>query len=78
LEEFYTDEEKVDLSQFESLGVLRYHENPKKEFIVSFLKGLSEELEKSALSKADIVIRLQQMMPEFIHQETGRNLDQSM
>lgn len=76
-EEFYTDEETKDLSQFDSLGVI----TPPKVKLSSTLDSI-ESLKKvflrKNLKKSEIVSEIKKLLPGFSHIETGRGLDQRM
>ena len=77
-EEFYTDSEQTDMTQFESLGVVTNRvARP-----IAEIKDLFEQLEnsfaKSNTTKAEIVKILQDFLPNFEHEEKGKNLDSKM
>ena len=75
-EEFYTEEEDFNIDEFNSLGFIK----TKKESI-SFEK-VKREFERvfndSGSTKSDIVSVIKELVPDFSHIETGKNLDQKM
>ena len=76
-EEFYTDEEELDMQRHEALGVIlnvKKHERKELDDIIVRI----EELFKNDSSKADVVTLLTRLLPGFHHIETGQNLDQKM
>jgi len=77
-EEFYTDNEILDMDSFDSLGVIK--NAPRKEIseIKTLIQSLQNVLQKPNLSKEDIVTVMHEYLPTFHHIETGKNLDQKM
>lgn len=77
-EEFYVEGEKVNLERFGSLGVIE--ESPRKapEQVYAFLDSLQALLHNPAFTKEQVVAALKEFLPNFQHQEKGRNLDQKM
>lgn len=77
-EEFYTDDEQVDMNKFESLGVVS-NKNPRS---VSEIQNLFIKLEnafaKMDVTKAEIVKILQKYLPNFEHIEKRKTLDSKM
>lgn len=77
-EEFFTTKENVDTVSYKSLGVVM--DTPKKTIkkIEEELLGLSELLNMEELSKEKLVRKVVELVPDFRHVETGKNLDQKM
>lgn len=77
-EEFYTEDETLDLKRFKSLGVIQ--NAPKKDFeeIEEMFETLSGIFSKPHISKEDIVQLLTDFIPNFEHIERGKNLDSKM
>lgn len=77
-EEFFVPGEKLNVERFFSLGVI---EDVKKRPL-SELNSFFEELEilfsNPDCHKSDIVSALQRFLPNFDHEERGKNLDQKM
>lgn len=77
-EEFYVPGEHLDMQRFKSLGVIdAVQPRPIVELNV-FLAKLTEILDVAQTSKAEIVDVLSQYLPNFSHEEKGKNLDQKM
>lgn len=76
-EEFYTQNEDLDLQRFHSLGVIRNAERRDKKTLDDTIHHL-EKLFRQKISKEDIVQALNSLLPTFQHIETGLNLDQKM
>ncbi len=77
-EEFFTDEQELDMGRFENIGVIM----SRMDFDDSRLRWFSGEIDRlrrqGRWSKADIVALFTSMVPEFEHKETGRYLDGKM
>ncbi len=77
-EEFYVPGEHLDLERFISLGVIDSVKPQSKDELDSFLTDLNATLQKESTSKAEIVSVLKTYLPNFNHEEKGKNLDQKM
>ena len=76
-EEFYTEEETLDLERFQSLGVVSNAARRTKKELNKVIAVL-EDLFSKNIAKEDIVKALNELLPTFQHMETGLNLDQKM
>ena len=76
-EEFYEDEDVVNLPSFHELGVITNSSKPKKDIKEDILKLKKVFLTKSS-DKASIVAELSSIIAGFKHIETGKSLDQKM
>lgn len=76
-EEFYTDEEAVDLDRLKALGIVTGKEIPNKDKIESLFIRLNAAFE-SETSKEEIVEIIKDYLPNFEHIETGKSLDSKM
>ncbi|TAK36567.1 MAG: NAD-dependent epimerase/dehydratase family protein [Saprospiraceae bacterium] len=77
-EEFYTDDEELDMDRFASLGVIKNAPCQSLAEIGHILNELMVVFEKENVSKQEIVELMQRYIPNFEHVETGRGLDQKM
>ena len=77
-EEFYREDEQLDLERFENLGIVKSELNAAGEQLDLFLKKFNEMLDKNHWEKEEIVTLFQSLLPEFNHIETLRSLDQKM
>lgn len=75
-EEFYTEEEDYDITEYNSLGFIKTSQES-----ISFdevKKDFDHVFENPDLTKADIVSVIKKYVPDFQHIETGKHLDQKM
>ena len=75
-EEFYTEKEDFDLTQYDSLGFIKT-----KEESISFedvKTDFDKVFDNPNSTKADIVLVIKKYVPDFEHIETGKHLDQKM
>ncbi len=77
-EEFFTDNETLDMDRFENLGVIKNEPIYDEEKLNHFTKTIKELKDKKEWSKDDIVKLFFYMIPDFGHKETGKYLDQRM
>ena len=77
-EEFYVPGEHLDMERFAALGVIDSVKPRSKDELDSFLKDLNDILQKESTSKEEIVSVLKAYLPNFNHEEKGKNLDQKM
>jgi len=77
-EEFFTDNETLDMERFENLGIIKndpiYNEDLLEKF-TSTIKGMQEA---KSWEKGDIVDLFNELIPNFNHKETGKYLDNKM
>ena len=77
-EEFFTQEETVDMNRFKSLGVVVNHTTCSKTQIEVLFERLEDAFKKVCVTKAEIVTILKDFLPSFDHKEAGKNLDGKM
>ena len=77
-EEFFTDNEDLDLKRFETVGVIKNQPDFDAVKLDDFLDGIEALRGKGTWTKNDIVKLYFGLMPEFAHKETGKYLDQRM
>jgi len=77
-EEFFTDNEDIDIDRLETVGVIRNQPDFDNAKLDDFVKGIEVLREKGTWSKDDIVKLYFGLLPEFAHKETGKYLDQRM
>lgn len=77
-EEFYTSEDEVNLTKFESIGVItNSKKNNFKQLNILFYQ-LENLFKNDKYSKSEIIEIMSSMVPNFNHIETNRNLDSKM
>ena len=77
-EEFYVPGEKLDMDRFSSLGVVQQTVRHTKEEVDTFFTQLESIFAREDFTKADVVEAIKHFIPNFMHEEKGRNLDQKM
>lgn len=77
-EEFYVEGEKINLNRFNALGVIEGTEAHQMQEIDSFFEELNAILQRPQTEKAEIVRVMKRFIPNFEHEEKGKNLDQKM
>ena len=77
-EEFYAEDETVVLNRFDSLGVIEKDKSICKDKLDLLFENLHDLFSKSNTTKDDIVRILQSYLPNFVHSEKEKNLDQKM
>lgn len=77
-EEFFTEEEKVDMSRFSALGTIKDKEIPNVEKINMLFDKLETAFENLDVTKEEIVGIIKEYLPNFEHIEMGKSLDSKM
>ena len=77
-EEFFTDNETLDMERFENLGIIKNEANFENEMLEMFTSKINSMKEKKEWSKEEIVELFFEMIPDFGHKETGKYLDGRM
>ncbi|MDC1401149.1 UDP-N-acetylglucosamine 4,6-dehydratase [Gammaproteobacteria bacterium] len=77
-EEFFTDNEDLDMERFETVGVIKYQPDFDEAKLDDFMDGIEALRKKGTWAKDDIVKLYFGLLPEFAHKETGKYLDQRM
>lgn len=77
-EEFFTDQEKLDMESFDAIGVIKNDATFDEEKLDCFLSELHKFEKSLNWSKEQIVALFHEMLPSFDHKETGKNLDGKM
>ena len=77
-EEFFVPGEKLDMDRFRSLGVIL--ESPRKSAaqVRSFMDQLESIFANPSFTKEQVVEAIRGFVPNFVHEEKGKNLDQKM
>ena len=77
-EEFFTDNEDLDMDRFETVGIIRNQPEFDESKLDEFMNGIEVLRNQETWSKEDIVKLYFGLLPEFAHKETGKYLDQRM
>jgi len=66
------------MERFQALGVIEnVKKRPMKE-VQAFFEKLEALFARPDFTKADVVAALEEFLPNFVHEEKGKNLDQKM
>ena len=77
-EEFYVPGEKLDMNRFKSLGVIEEVAKRPMNEIDSFFAEMEHIFAKADFTKEEVVKAIKKFIPNFEHEEKGKNLDQKM
>jgi hypothetical protein len=77
-EEFYVPGEKIDMQRFKALGVVEQTTRHEMSEVNNFFDKLESIFAKEDFTKAQIVGAIKTFIPNFEHEEKGKNLDQKM
>ena len=77
-EEFYVPGEKLDMQRFKALGVIEQTSRHKMDEVNAFFDKLERIFAKDDFTKAQVVETIKELIPNFEHEEKGKNLDQKM
>lgn len=77
-EEFFTDNEILDMERFVNLGVIKNESKREDEKLNHFTTSINKMKNEGKWSKEEIVNLFHTMIPDFGHKETGKYLDAKM
>lgn len=77
-EEFFTDNEVLDMSRFHNLGIIKNELDIHEDKLKLFEERISMMKNRRQWNKKDIVDLFFEMIPGFGHKETGKYLDAKM
>lgn len=77
-EEFFTENEILDMTRFENLGIIKNEAIFDEEKLNYFIRKTDAMKNAKAWSKDEIVSLFHEMIPNFGHKETGKYLDGKM
>ncbi len=77
-EEFFTDNETLDMERFHNLGVIKNEPVYDESKLNRFTDTIKQMKEKRQWTKSQIVELFFEMIPDFGHKETGKYLDGKM
>lgn len=77
-EEFFVPGEKIDMHRFKALGVVEETARRPMPEINAFFEKLETLFAREEFTKAQVVDAIKAFIPNFEHEEKGRNLDQKM
>ncbi len=77
-EEFYVPGETIDMERFAALGVVEQTARHSMQEVCDFFAELERIFAREDFTKADVVEAIKAFIPNFDHEEKGKNLDQKM
>ena len=77
-EEFYTENETLDLNRFEAFGVIKNDHSSDNELLELFNEKIAQMKANGSWTKEEVVELFQKMIPTFEHEEKGKSLDNKM
>lgn len=77
-EEFYVPGEKIDMQRFAALGVVEQTTRHDMAEVNGFFEKLENIFAIEAFTKAQVVEAIKEFIPNFEHEEKGKNLDSKM
>lgn len=77
-EEFYTENETLDMERFENLGIIKNEEDFDQFKLEDFTARIHQMKANGIWNKDEIVDLFHDMIPNFGHKETGKYLDSKM
>lgn len=77
-EEFFVPGEKINMNRFISLGVIENITAKNISEIEEFFEELKSIFKDPSFTKEQVVNSIKKFLPNFIHSERGKNLDQKM
>ena len=77
-EEFYVPGEKVNMNRFSALGVVEQTTRKNMTEVNDFFSELEGIFAAEDFTKAQVVESIKRFIPNFEHEEKGKNLDQKM
>ena len=77
-EEFYSEQERVSFDQFESIGVVKFDAGEENIDYECFLKLYRKFKKSDNWKKSELVNIFKIFLPNFLHEEKNKSLDQKM
>ncbi len=77
-EEFYTANEVLDLNTFKNLGIIKNERSFDQDKLEHFTATIRKMKREKRWEKVELIALFQEMIPNFMHKETGRYLDSKM
>lgn len=77
-EEFFVPGEQVNMQRFLALGVIEESKHRPMDEVEAFFKEIEAIFHRDDFTKAEVVEAIKRFIPNFEHEEKGKNLDQKM
>jgi FlaA1/EpsC-like NDP-sugar epimerase len=77
-EEFYTDQEELDMARFQNLGIIKNEAIYDQAKLQMFADEIAKLKQARSWCRADLIALFNTIIPNFNHKETGKFLDNRM
>ena len=77
-EEFFTDNETLDVSRFNSIGIIKNDPLYNNDMLEMFSTSIENMKKRGSWTREELVELFHKMIPDFGHKETGKFLDNRM
>lgn len=77
-EEFFTDQESLEMSAYRGIGIIKSNLSCDEGILEEFETKFNEFCDQKNPTKEHLVEIFQRVLPNFVHKEIGKNLDQKM
>ncbi len=77
-EEFFVPGEKLDMDRFQGIGIIEESEHRSMTDIDIFFAEMEDIFANPSFTKEEVVESIKRFIPNFEHEEKGKNLDQKM
>jgi FlaA1/EpsC-like NDP-sugar epimerase len=77
-EEFFTEDSKIDLSYFKKIGIIKHELDVSDKSLKTFLKSIDNLLNQGHWERIDLVNLFKELVPNFLHVEKDKFLDDKM
>jgi len=77
-EEFFVDGEKLDMQRLQNIGIVKNDANFDSEKLEIFKNNILKLKSSLTWSKEDVLREVFELIPNFMHKETGKYLDEKM
>ena len=77
-EEFFTGSENLEMNRYKSIGIIKNHLDFNDEKLSAFLEKIKKLRDDKYWVKQDILDLYFELLPDFMHEEKGKYLDQRM
>jgi hypothetical protein len=77
-EEFYTENEKLDMERFKTLGIIKNEPIYDEEKLIKFTETIDKYKKTENWTRNDLIRLFGEMIPNFNHKETGKFLEGRM
>lgn len=77
-EEFFTDNETLDMKRFENIGIIKNEPIYDESLLLKFSSEIEKMKKRKAWDKYELIDLFNELIPNFNHKETGKFLDNKM